>query len=336
MGVSIRDLAKRCGLSVSAVSKALNNYSDVSEKTRQFVTQAAREMGYFPNALARGLKTNRTFNLGVILDANMQDGLLHNFFIVILNGFRRAAERRGYDITLISRAVGEENMSYTDHCRYRTVDGVCLMCVDFFDSEVEALAESGIPLVAIDHIFDGKECVLSDNHQGMRTLTEYVLDRGHTRIAVLHGNLSRVTRQRLEAFQAALLARGIDIPQEYVVETDYHSTSSTYQAVRKLVALPVRPECIMMPDDYSALGGMDAIYEAGLRIPQDISVAGYDGISLIQKMHPRLTTLWQNGEEMGRLAAMRLIDRIEHPDAPLTPPDVVPGELLPGETVGIV
>lgn len=336
MSATIKELSKRCGLSVSAVSKALNGYPDVSEKTRKLVMETAREMGYFPNALARGLKTNRTFNLGVILDDTTNDSLLHGFFIVILNGFRKEAENRGYDITLISRNFGVQNLSYLDHCRYRNVDGVCLMCVNFEDPEVSEMAQSAVPLVTIDHEVDGKDCIFSDNRSGMRDLLRHVLERGHRRIAFLHGTPSKVTDERLGAFYEVMEEQGLFQPPEYVFETYYQNTETEYVAMQKLLALPERPTCVLLTDDYSALGGIDAILQAGLSIPEDISIVGYDGNTLLQKTRPRLTTLRQDGEEMGKRAAIRLINRIEKPDTELLPPEYVRGKLLVGETVAVL
>lgn len=331
--VTIRDVSRRCGLSVSAVSKALNGYPDVSEETRARVIQAAQEMGYRPNALARGLKTRRTYNLGVILEYETHDSLLHYYFITILNGFRRAAGLLGYDITLINHNLGTEPMSFLDHCHHRNVDGICLMCFEFYAPEIAELAHSELPLVSIDHPFDGHECVISDNQAGMRALLRHVIGMGHTRIAFLHGTPSSVTDARLLAFNEVIHEHGITLPEGYVVPSHYHSTRHGREGTARLLALPQRPTCILMTDDYSALGGMEAIAQAGLRVPEDIAIVGYDGISLIQKIHPRLTTLRQDGEEIGRRAALRLIARIDDPHGPAQPPDVVAGGLIEGETV---
>ncbi len=336
MSVTIRELSRRCGLSTSAVSKALNNYPDVSEETRQRVLKMAQEMGYFPNALARGLKTNHTYNLGVVLDGEMRDTLLHSFFILILNGFRKQADDLGYDITLIGRNTGSRKLSYLNHCRYRNVDGTCVMCEYFEHPQIIELAADPLPLVTIDHPFPGRHCIFSDNEAGMRALLRYILSMGHRRIAIVHGTGAAVTTVRLNAFFTCMREAGLSQPEEYIVAGHYHDAAHCFDAVRQLLALPDRPTCILVPDDYSALGGIEAIKSAGLRIPEDISIAGYDGIPIIQNIRPRLTTLRQDGEELGRLAAVRLIERIEHGAAPQEKPDVVTGTLLEGETVARV
>ena len=333
MSVTIRDVSKKCGLSISAVSKALNNYSDVSEETRRRVLQAAEELGYYPNAVARGLKTNRTYNIGVILDDEMGDYLLHSYFVVMLNGFKREAERLGYAITLVNRNIGTRRYTFLDHCKYRNLDGVCVLCADFYDPEIGDLVRSGLPAVTIDHLFSGKDCVLSDNKKGMRDILHHVLAMGHRRIAYIYGTPASVTDARLAAFYEVAHENDLELPDSYLVQSHYHSTSYAFEATQRLLELEPRPTCILMTDDYSALGGMEAIAQAGLRIPEDISIAGYDGIYMLQKLRPRLTTLRQDAEAIGIRAAARLIQRIEDPAAPVGYPDIVPGALVEGETV---
>ncbi|MDR0928371.1 MAG: LacI family transcriptional regulator [Oscillospiraceae bacterium] len=333
MAVTIRDVSMHCGLSVSTVSKALNNYPDISGETRRRVLHVAQEIGYFPNALARGLKTNRTYNLGVILDDELKDSLLHTYFITILNGFKREAEMAGYDITLINHNIGGQTLSYLDHCRYRNVDGICLMCLDFFAPEIVGLIGSDLALVTIDHQFPDRDCIHSDNRAGVNELVDYIVEMGHRRIAFVHGTPSVVTDVRLAAFHEAIQRHGLTVPEEYIVSGHYHSTAHGREVTQQLLSLKERPSLIMMSDDYSALGAIELIHEMGLRIPEDISITGYDGTAMIQKIRPKLTTLFQDGEEIGRRAAIRLLERIEQPPAPVRPADMVPGKLLCGQTV---
>ena len=137
----------------------------------------------------------------------------------------------------------------------------------------------------------------------------------------------------MTGFYRACEDLGLKIPDEYITQCEYHEPISCHAATRRLLALPTRPTCIFFSDDYSYIGGINAIQEAGLRIPEDISAAGYDGIHMAKMVSPRLTTWRQNSEELGRIAAEQLIERIEHPRT--TPPRhiVVQGRLLEGETV---
>ena len=320
-------------MSAATVSKALNGYSDVGEQTARAVREAAAELGYVPNAMARALKTNRTYNIGVLFIDRMCSGLAHEYFSHILESLKTQAEQKGYDITFISRNIGSRPMSYLDHCRYRGCDGVVIASVDFTDPQVLALADSKIPIVTVDHIFGSISSVLSDNVSGMRELVSYLHRRGHRKIAYIHGEDTDVTRRRLASFHRTCRSLDISVPPRYLVPARYHDPEGSSAATRLLLELDDRPTCILYPDDFSCLGGLSELERAGLRVPQDISAAGYDGIPLSQNIRPRLTTLRQDAETIGRTAASLLIRAIEEPETAFPEQIVIAGQLLPGETV---
>ena len=331
MGVTIRDLAEHCGLSVSAVSKALNGYSDISETTRQTVMAAVRELDYHPNAHARALKGGRSYNLGVLFSDDSQSGLTHPFFSVVLEHFKREAEQEGYDITFIGHRMGNGRVTYLDHCRYREVDGVCMACLDFDDAEVQEVTESELPVVTIDRRFQGVPSVLSDNEGGMRALMDYVYSLGHRRVAYVHGPSSAVSDARLTAFQESAARLGLTVPPEYLLPCRYTDPENARAIVRVLLSLPQRPTCILMCDDYNTTGAKQAAVESGVNIPGDVSLAGFDGLSQMQSFSPRLTTVYQDAPRMGREAARLLIAQIEN--RPFLESIIVPVRLLRGETV---
>ena len=165
---SLKDLAKECGVSVATVSKALNDQPDISPATRERVRAAAHRMGYLPNAAARSLKTNRTYNLGVLFVDERQSGLTHEYFSAVLDSFKVEAEKHGYDITFINHNISGKSMSYLEHCRYRNVDGVVIACVNFYEPQVVELVNSEVPVVTIDHVFNNRMAILSDNVFGLR------------------------------------------------------------------------------------------------------------------------------------------------------------------------
>ena len=333
MAVTIRELSKRCGLSISTVSKALNGYTDISEATREAVTQAAKEIGYYPNAHARALKTKRSYNLGVLFVDDLQSGLTHSFFSFVLESFKKEAERNGYDITFISHKMGDSTMTYLEHCHYREVDGVCIACINFQDAEITQLVNSELPVVTIDHLFNNRSCIQSNNIMGIQTLVEHVFARGHRRIAYIHGLKSSVTDTRLGSFYRTADALGVDVPDDYVMECEYNAPASVCNATKRLLALPVPPTCIRISDDYAALGAYEAASDLGLQIPRDFSIAGYDGIPIMQLMRPRLTTIRQDTNRIGAEAARSLIALIETPKMSIPEITVVPCALLEGETI---
>ena len=328
---SLKDLAKECGVSVATVSKALNNQPDISAATRERVRAAAHRMGYLPNAAARSLKTNRTYNLGVLFVDERQSGLTHEYFSAVLDSFKVEAEKRGYDITFINHSG--KSMSYLEHCRYRNVDGVVIACVNFYDPQVVELVNSEVPVVTIDHVFNNRMAILSDNVSGLKALVRQAWACGHRRIAFIHGEKTAVTENRLAGFYQASEELGLKVPEEYVREGIYHDADRCAVETRALLALPQRPTCIIFPDDFSALGGYNAISEAGLSIPEDISVMGYDGIYLSRVVKPQLVTYRQNTTALGRTAADKLIEFIEHPRVTLPEQIRVSGKLLDGGSV---
>ena len=330
---SMKDIALHCGVSVATVSKALNGQQDIGEGTRERVLSAAKELGYTANASARALKTNRTYNLGVLFVDLQNSGFMHEYFASALNAFRFEAERRGYDICFINRNVGLQEQSYLQHAVYRGVDGVAMVCADFQDPQVQELAFSGLPVVTLDHTYNNRTAVLSDNMSGMASLVRYVYGKGHRRLAYIHGNNTAVTENRLTGFYRACEELGLSVPDDMIAACEYHETTGCYRATKEILSRKNRPTCLFVPDDYAYIGANNAITDAGLRIPDDISVVGYDGIHLAKVMSPKLTTWHQNTEERGKLAADRLIDRIENPRTSLPEHIVVQGELVEGESV---
>ena len=331
--VSIKDIANHCGVSVSTVSKALNGYDDIGEETRERINQAAQELGYMANATARALKTNRSYNIGVLFIDNQSRGLAHEYFSSVLDSVRVEAEDKGYDITFINRSVGQRPTTYLQHCLYRGVDGVVIASVDFHDPMVIELVESSIPVVTIDHVFNNRISVLSDNTHGMEELVRYVAGKGHRRIAFIHGEHTSVTENRLIGFHRACEALSLEQRPEYIIEGAFHDTLACYKATKELLLLAERPSCIFFPDDFSFIGGLNAINEAGLRIPEDISAVGYDGIKLAEVISPPLTTWRQSTTGLGRTAASKLIELIEHPQTTLIDRQIVSGRLWEGGSV---
>lgn len=330
--VSMKDISVACGVSVATVSKALNDHSDIGEETKNHIREVAKEMGYFPNAMARALKTNRTYNIGVLFVDEAQSGLTHDYFAHVLDYFKRTVEEKGYDITFLNKV--HNKMSYLEHCQYRGFDGVMIACVNFYDPQVMELVQSKIPVVTIDHMFNNRISVMSDNVDGMRQLLEYVYECGHRKVAYIHGADSSVTRERLSSFYHNAERLGLEIPDEYIKEAAYRDSRAAGECTKELLDLKNPPTCILYPDDFACFGGINIINERGLRIPEDISVVGYDGIRIGRHIKPQLTTLKQDTKSIGIQAGEKLISLIEHPKTTLVEQVIIKGEVYTGETVG--
>ncbi|MDO4623396.1 MAG: LacI family DNA-binding transcriptional regulator [Eubacteriales bacterium] len=331
--VTMKDIARECEVSIATVSKALSGRTDIGEDTRSRILKTAEALGYMTNSAARALKTNRTYNIGVLFVDEQESGLTHEYFSAVLDSLKCEAEKHGYDITFINRNVGEHGTTYLQHSRYRGVDGVVIACVNFNDPQVVELVESGLPVVTIDHVFNNRLAVLSDNTDGMMTLVNYICSMGHRKIAYIYGDDTTVTRNRMTGFYRACEANGLEIPEEYVIPGRYHESKLCYKATQQLLQMKERPTCIIFPDDFSYIGGMNAIHEAGLRIPEDISAVGYDGIGLSRIVSPPLTTYVQDTKVLGETAASKLIELIEHSKTVIMDRVIVSGRLQEGRTV---
>lgn len=333
--VSIKEVAKRCGVSVATVSKALNDKSDIGEETKKKIREIADEMGYLPNATARALRSKKSYSIGVLFGDEKGAALTDEFFPKVLNAFKLAVEKRGYEIIFINKEIGNHTMTYLEHCRYRGVDGVVLAYAPFWEPEVIELIKSDIPIVTVDRIFEEKTSVCFDYTQGMRDLVAYIHGKGHRKIAYIHGEWleDSITSERLDSFCRTMEDLGLRVPDAYVKKGKYLDFRLAGELTEELLDLPDPPTCILYPNDFSALGGIGMIYKRKLAIPDDISVAGYDGIPLAEATTPELTTLKQDSEGMGEAIAERIVALIENPGKEPVKRVVIKGKVSPGGTV---
>lgn len=263
-----------------------------------------------------------------------QSGLTHDYFSRVLDSFKQEAEENGYDLTFINCSKkNKTRLSYLEHSRYRGFDGIIIACIDFHDNEVIELVNSNIPIVTIDYLFNNRTSVVSNNYLGMTQLTEYVVGMGHSKIAYITGDEGAVTTNRLAAYYKVLESHDIDTPDAYIRRGAYRNIEMAKDRTRELLNLPNPPTCILYCDDYAAVGGVNAIREAGLSIPEDISIAGYDGLTAYAVLEPKLTTILQNTEAIGRTAAKKLIMMIEKPKTTFVEQILVDGILETGKTV---
>ncbi|MCD8037950.1 MAG: LacI family transcriptional regulator [Lachnospiraceae bacterium] len=332
--VSMKDIAAVCGVSVATVSKALNNLSDIGEETRIRVQNTAKELGYHPNFSARALKTNKNYNLGVFYKEESRSGFTHDYFAQILESFRNEAERSGYDIMFLNNSKQrKDRMSYLQHAVYRGLDGVVIVVANFKDPEVVELLESDIPVVTVDYVFNGRISIVSDNIQGMDALLTYIYNQGHRKIAYIYGEDSMVTTNRVSTYYQFMERHELEVREEYLQKGRYRDSYTAGVITNMLLDLEERPTCILYPDDFSAIGGINAIKDRGLKIPQDISVAGYDGIMMASQIEPKLTTYRQNTKQIGELAAKKLISLRENQKATPIKQYMINGKLQEGGSV---
>jgi len=328
--VRLKDIAEACGVSVATVSRALNGLTNEGKDRTAYICRMAREMGYYPNAAAKTLKTSRSNNIGILYENQMQ----HEYFSVLLDDLRVEADAQGYDLTFIGRENGAAPTNYYEHARRRNLDGVMVVQADFDSPGVARLATSSIPTVVVDHIYEGCDCVVSDNRRSIEEIVRYVFSLGHRRIAFIHGEHGAVSRERLAGFYKVCAEMGLKVPLEYVRVGHFHDPGECAELVKRLLSLPEPPTCVLCPDDYSCLGALWQLESQGVKVPENVSLVGYDGIRMSQVLQPRLTTYRQDTAGIAREAVALLLEAVEAPQEHQPRKITVPGSLVEGETVG--
>ncbi|WP_335869527.1 LacI family DNA-binding transcriptional regulator [Bacillus sp. 2205SS5-2] len=309
--VTIYDIAKKTGFSVTTVSKAINNYSDVSEKTKKLILEAVEEMKYFPNSSARTLTTKKSWTIGVIFVESLGIGIKHPFFNEVIESFKQSVEVFDYDLLFASRNLPKHNKSYLDHFRYRGVDGVVVVCSNVEDKQVQELMKDAIPSVVIDLNSQTSSVVFSDNVTGSQLAVDYLYSLGHRKIAHIAGHEKTFAgQQRLKGYIESMKSLSLDVQEEYIVNGDYFSQEGGYRAMKKLLKLESRPTAIYASSDSIAIGAIEAIKDIGLDVPHDFSIIGFDDIALAQHVSPSLTTIKQQTDIIGQKAADLLLQQI--------------------------
>lgn len=310
---NIHDIAKATGYSVTTVSKALNNYTDISAKAKQKILDAANKMDYVPNAQARGLVMKRSFTIGVILDEMLGLGLSHPFFSSIVQSFRVAVESNGYSMIFITNNIGHSKVeSYLSHCQQRNVDAVFLLCTDKSEPSIQELIHSKFPTVIFDFNDTESNCVVSDHYNGAFDAVQYLIKKGHSKIGHIYGtDLTYAGAERQKGFDDAIKEAKLDIPEEYKVSGGYFDLKYGKLAMEELLKLSDRPTAVFASGDMMALGAMQVCHEQGLRIPEDISVVGFDNLKILEWISPSLTTVAQDFDAIGTACCEVLIDIIE-------------------------
>ena len=308
---TITDLAKELGISPSTVSRALNNHSAISEKTRKAVVKLARKKNYQPNLLALHLLQKKTNTIGVIVPE-----ITSYFFSSIINGIQDFVKPLG-----VNMIIGQTNESYEEE--KSIVQTFTSINVDGFlispSSEsknadhLEMLVANNIPLVLFDRDCEGIDVdkVFVDEYSGAMQAVEYLIQTGCRRIAHIAGPQTLSTaRHRLRAYQDALQKHKLPILDEYSIETNGFTPEHGIEPSKKLLSLPNPPDAVFTINDGVAIGSMYVIKEAGIQIPGEISVIGFDDDPHSSYFKPSLSTVWQPTYEMGMLSARLLMKRI--------------------------
>lgn len=348
--VTIRDVAKAAGVSVSTVSHVLNNYGDIGPETEKRVRQTMKALNYYPSALARRLTRKRSHLLHLFLFA--KEGLQHPFFYEVISGISKEAESRDYELILSVQQADDSSRRWRNSLRRSIesrVEGLIIMG-SLPDCQVlEKIKVIQIPAMFIDIPCKGSNCIYmsSDNVRGARTAVEHLLSLGHEKIAFLGGDFAdrlrqrknvdhqlkgSVSQSRFEGYTQALLARGLKVDPSLIGHGEF-TQKGAQKAVLKILEEHSDLTAIFAVSDLMAIGAIEAVRSVGKEIPEDIAVVGFDDIEAASFVRPLLTTIRQDGSLMGRRAVQEILRLIN--DSEGAPAKIVfPVELVVRESCG--
>ena len=313
--VTIYDIAKTSGYSPATVSKAFNNYSGVNKKTYEKIMKVAEELEYTPNNNARSLVTKKTWLLGVLFSEDVGTGIAHPHFGEILQNFKMRAGEYGYDVVFINKRLGNKEASYLEHCLYRGVDGVLLAAGARHTEDIQCVLSSKIKCVSVEMVYPDKYTIISDNRMGSMQALEYLYFLGHRKIAHIACPLSSLAgTERYAAYREFLKIKGLEENPKYFVEAEEFMADAGAKAATKLLqqSLDDLPTAVYIAYDEGACSAMTMFEKQGFRIPEDLSIVGFDNLKYTGSISPALTTIEQDRKTIGLSACDTLVKLIEN------------------------
>ncbi|WCK53194.1 LacI family DNA-binding transcriptional regulator [Aneurinibacillus sp. Ricciae_BoGa-3] len=306
--LKMEDVAKLANVSTATVSRVLSNNKNVSKKTRKKVLEVIKEVEYKPNRLAANLRKNSSETVAVILP-----DITNPFFAEIVKGFRDEALKNGYHILLCDtgNCVSQEE-EFAKLVKERLVDGIILATARMPKNEIYKLSQEIPVVLACEYVEDYQIPTVSiDNVSAAREATEYLIEQGHERIGLITGPLEVIlSRDRVKGYRQALLLRDLPVTDFFIQEGDY-SVKSGFDIMMKFLAHEQKPTAVFASSDEMAVGALKACKSKGLRIPEDISIIGFDDVPLCTLVEPELTTVSQPKYELGSQAMKMLLTIIE-------------------------
>jgi LacI family transcriptional regulator len=328
------EISRLSGFSRSTVSRVINNDPHVEDKTRQRVQSVIRQLNYQPNAAARSLKFGRTHIIGLVIPTGVSSVFTDPYFPMLIRGISAACQAKGYSVMLWLAEPEFERRTINQMLRNGFIDGVIVSSMPVDESIVEALASSGLPFVLVGRPPTHPEINFVDveNERAAFEAVTHLLRQGRRRIATIAGPQNTIVGiDRKAGYQAALRARRLEPDPNLFLEGDFGEESG-FIAMQRL--LPHKPDAVFAASDAMAVGAMRAIREAGLSVPEDIAVIGFDDLPLAARTAPALTTVRQPIHQTGSQAAEILMDMIEHPDLDHNHHVILSAELVVRQSCG--
>ncbi len=317
MSVTLKDIARKVGYSVTTVSRALNDYDDVSEETKRLIKRVAQEMGYHPHVIAQSLQRRRTNTVGFIIPAT--DRYLSDpYFLELLAGIGDGAAAMGFDL-LVSTCKPmdpKEHLVYQRMVRGRRVDGIIVARTRCEDERIAYLASEGFPMVAFGRTASDLDFPYLDvdGERGVYEAVEYLIGLGHKRIGFIAPSAYLMfAEHRLAGYKRALQDNGLPFDPDLVVEGNL-TQSGGYQRMEQLLDLEEPPTAVVTGNDLMAFGAMEAAQDRGLVVGRDLAVIGFDDVPLAEYFRPSLTTVRQPIYKIGRMLSEMLVKIIQGED----------------------
>ncbi|MGA2598551.1 MAG: LacI family DNA-binding transcriptional regulator [Bryobacteraceae bacterium] len=317
MSVTMKDIARELGVSVVTVSKVVRNHADIGEETRQRVLKRIKELNYQPNLAARALVTGRSYTAGLIVP-----DLVHPFFAEVATGLSNALRRKGYSL-LISSSQGDPDLERQEIKRLlsRRLDAIMIASTQWTVESFRRIEEQQVPYILLDRAFLGMPAnfVGVDDISVGRMATEHLIAIGCNRLAHIRGPAASTAIGRLEGYNQALAANNLTSFQGFVVtgrSPDVDSWSSGREAMKKLLDLDFRPDGVFCYNDPIAIGVIDAILEAGLRVPGDVAVIGCGNLHYDKSLRVPLSSIDQQSTAIGERAGKLVLSLIEAKSPP--------------------
>jgi LacI family transcriptional regulator len=305
MTVTIRDVATRAGVSVATVSRALNRSGPVRDDTRRRIEAAVHDLRYRPNSAARSLITRRTRMIGVLLP-----DLFGEFFSELIRGIDEAAQARGYHVLVSSSHDDANDLEFALQGMHGRLDGLIVMAPKVDGAVLRELLPANVPLVLLNSADAGLECdsLRIDSFSGARSVVAHLASHGHVRIGIINGPAQNFDAgERLRGYRAALRAAGLAVDERLEVPGDF-TGSSGYDGAHTMLRVGPRPTAVFAANDAMAVGALSALREAGVVVPDDMALAGFDDIATTRFTMPPLTTVRGPINQLGIRAVTRVVD----------------------------
>jgi LacI family transcriptional regulator len=334
--LTLEDIGKLAGVSRSTVSRVINHQPSVREQVRERVWEVIHDTGYQPHAAARSLATRRTRMIGAVIPQAVTTLFVDPFFPLLLRGITETCNNHGYHLMLsLFNGPASEDELYRRLVGSGHLDGVIVAASRRHDPLIPTLLEDSVPFILIGRHADSRvSYVDTDNLGASRMAVEHLVRLGHQRIGTITGPQNMTSGQdRFKGYRRALEAHGLAIEEELIAEGDF-TEGSGVRGMRRL--LSASPTAVFAASDVTAMGALRAVREAGLQVPADIALIGFDDIPVATAMEPALTTVRQPIERLGSMAADLLLNLLENPPDSRAPAQrvVLPAELVVRDSCG--